>query len=117
MYCWEEIIVKDPINFEMEKNQFTTAGMWEGAYTLPDFGPSPHVFRPCDMPEQRLALYLLLNMLHWIFPCTCCRHTNQARMEWQNIGQDRKNSTLVSVNMTIVAHDAKFWPEIEFVKE
>ena len=48
---------------------------------------------------------------------TYCRHTNQARMEWQNIGQDRKNSTLVSVNMTIVAHDAKFWPEIEFVKE
>ena len=25
--------------------------------------------------------------------------------------------SLLSVNMTIVAHDAKFWPEIEFVKK
>ena len=51
------------------------------------------------------------------YPCTYCRHTNQTRVEWQNIGQDRRNSTLLSVNMTIVAHDAKFWPEIEFVKK
>ena len=85
MYCWEEIIVKDPINFVMKKTNL----------------------------QQQLALLPSVGF----YPCTYCRHTNQARMEWQNIGQDRKNSTLLSVNMTIVAHDAKFWPEIEFVKE
>ena len=67
---------------------------------------------------QVFFVFLILKRLYiGFYPTTYCRHTNQARMEWQNIGQDRKNSTLVSVNMTIVAHDAKFWPEIEFVKE
>ena len=69
--------------------------------------------------QEHMALLPSVEHAKYIgfYPTTYCRHTNQARMEWQNIGQDRKNSTLVSVNMTIVAHDAKFWPEIEFVKE